>query len=124
MVIEAGGRGDRDARSIALTYNALQNALRHLGMLSGNVVPWAARPVLLEQGLLVKSTELGLFEPEVVAGDWIEKDSVFGRVHDFDGTLLEEILSPGTGTVLTVISARAIAANGFAGKVGVVATNG
>jgi predicted deacylase len=120
MAIEAGERGERDERAIAATFNALQNALKHLGMKPGQPVPWAGKPVWLESGLILKSTVAGLFERQVMVGDWIEKDAVFARVRDFDGTLLEEIRAPEAGTVLTVIASRAIKAEGFAGKIGVV----
>jgi len=120
MVIEAGGCGERDERSISVLFNALQNALKHLGMKPGQPVPWAGKSVRLERGLILKSTVAGLFERQVMVSDWIEKDAVFARVRDFDGTLLEEIRAPETGTVLTVIAARAIKADGFAGKIGVM----
>jgi predicted deacylase len=52
---------------------------------------------------------------------WMEAGDVFGRVMDFDGTsLLEEVRVDEAGTVLDVISARAIKAGGFAGKIGVL----
>jgi predicted deacylase len=120
MALEAGERGERDERAIAATFNALQNALKHLGMKPGQPVPWAGKPVRLESGLILKSTVAGLFERQVMVADWIEKDAVFARVRDFDGTLLEEIRAPEAGTVLTVIASRAIKAEGFAGKIGVV----
>jgi predicted deacylase len=120
MVIEAGGRGERDAGSVGVIYNALMNALRHLGMIPGTPVPWAGKPVRLKCGLLVKSTQAGLFESEVCTGDWIQEGSVFGRVLDFEGNPLEELRASDSGTVLTVIAARAVSANGFAGKIGVI----
>jgi predicted deacylase len=70
----------------------------------------------------MKSTAGGLFERNVMTGDWVEKGDLFARVLDFDGTTLEEIRAPETGTVLTVIASRAIKAEGFAGKIGVVET--
>lgn len=120
MAIEAGERGIRDERATAAVVNALQNGLKHLGMMPGEPVPWAGKPVVLERGVVVKSTAAGLFEREVMVGDWIKEGDIFARVREFDGTLLEEIRAPVEGTVLTVISARAIKADGFAGKMGVV----
>jgi predicted deacylase len=102
--------------------------VRHLGIKSGRPVRWAGQPVRLERGIILRTTKAGLWEPAVVNGQWIEKDAVFGRVRDFDGTLLEEVLAPDAGVVLTVINARCIEGGsedthflqGFAGKIGVV----
>lgn len=124
MALEAGERGVRDERATAAVYHALRNGLRHMGMIPGKPVPWAGKPVVLERGLPIMSTAEGLFEPGVVVGDWIEKGEVFAQVRDFDGTLLEELRAPEEGTVLTVIAARAIKANGFAGKLGIVGAEG
>jgi len=127
MVMEIGERGERDPRFIAAVYESLQNALKHLGMKSGKPVRWAGKPVRFERGIILRANADGLWEPEVVTGQWIEKDAVFGRVRDFDGTLLEEILAPEAGVVLTVVNARCIEANrsegrlqGFAGKIGAI----
>jgi predicted deacylase len=120
MVFEVGGRGEEDEQDTAAGFNALQNALKHLGMLPGKPVPWGGKPVWLERGIIVKSTEGGVFERSVMVGDWVEKGDVFGRVYDFDGTLLEEIQAEDAGVVLTVISAPAIKPDGFAGKIGVL----
>lgn len=122
MVFEVGGCGEEDEQATAAGYNSLVNALKHLGMLDGNPVPWAGKPVFLEHGHLVKSTEGGVFERNVMVGDWIEEGGVFGRVYDFDGSLLEELRAPEAGVVLTVISTPAIKPDGFAGKIGVVSS--
>lgn len=120
MTIEAGERGFRHERAIAATFNALKNAARHLGILPGEPVQWAGKPVFLKEGAILKSSYQGLLESRVVVGDWIEEGEVFATIRDFDGTLLEEILAPKSGTVLTVIIARAVKADGFIGKIGVV----
>jgi predicted deacylase len=127
MVMEIGQRGERDPKFIAMVYQALQNALKHLGMKEGEPVWWAGKPVQLDHGIILNTTKAGLYEPAVVVGEWIEKDAVFARVRDFDGTLLEEVRAPEAGVVLTMINARCIDAGGgddflkgFAGKIGVV----
>jgi predicted deacylase len=132
MVMEIGGRGVRDERSIAEVYQALQNAMRYMGIKQGRPVFWAGQPVRLERGMILNTSRAGLWEPAVVNGQWIEKDAVFGRVRDFDGTLLEEVQAPDAGVVITVINARCIEGGentahflqGFAGKIGVIGAGG
>lgn len=120
MVLEVGDRGEEDERAIAAGFNSLVNGLKHLGMIPGQPVPWAGRPVYLERGHILLSKEGGVFERSVMVGEWIEKDGLFGQVFDFDGSLLEEVRAPEAGVVLTVISSPAIKPGGFAGKIGVV----
>lgn len=120
MVLEVGDRGEEDERALAAGFNSLLNALKHLGMIPGEPVPWAGQPVRLEKGIIMLSKEGGVFERKVMVGEWIEQDGLFGRVYDFDGTLLEELRAPAGGVVLTVNSTPAIRPGGFAGKIGVV----
>lgn len=120
VTLEAGGRGLMDDRHISATFNALQNGLKHLGIKPGKPVFWAGRPVKLDHGVLIKTTQLGLYAPQVAVGDWIEKNGLFAKVLDFDGTVLEEIRVPEAGVVLDVITGRALAAGAFAGKIGVL----
>ena len=122
MVFEVGGCGEEDERDTAAGFNALQNALKHLGMIAGEPVSWAGQPVFLERGHILLSKEGGVFERNVMVGEWVEKDDLFGEIFDFDGSLLEEVRAPEAGVVLTVISSPAIKAGGFAGKIGVVPT--
>jgi predicted deacylase len=121
ITIEAGERGVRDERAISAVYNALQNALKHLGIRDGVPVRWAGAPVRLTRGEIMRAPVAGLFLPRVVVGEWIEEGALFAEVREFDGrTLLAEIRTSAAGTVLTVLAARAINADGFAGKIGVV----
>jgi predicted deacylase len=120
MAIEVGQRGEEDEQATAAGYNALRNALKHLGMIEGQPVVWAGQPVRLERGVIVLSEAGGVFERAVMVGDQVEEGDLLGRVFDFDGSLLEEIRAPAAGVMLTVIAAPAIRAGGFAGKIGVL----
>lgn len=120
MCIEAGDRGERWVQDISAVFTSLNNALKHLDMIDGEPVPWAGKPVFLKEGIIVKSSFEGLLEPVVPLGSWIEKDAVFARIYDFDGTLLEELQAKEAGTVLTMIISRAVKAEGFVGKIGVL----
>jgi predicted deacylase len=118
--LEIGDRGREDEQAIAAGYNALRNALKHLGMIEGQPVPWAGQPVRLERGVIVLSREGGVFKRNVMIGDWVEEGDLLGRVFDFDGSLLEEVRAPEAGIMLTVIATPAIRVGGFAGKIGVL----
>ena len=120
LTLEAGGKGLRERRYVDAHKYALQNALRHFGIVDGAPLWWDGKPVLLDHGILIKTTKAGLYEPAVSAGQWIAAGDVFSRVLDHNGQVLEEIKAPESGTVLDVIIARAIKAGGFGGKIGVI----
>jgi hypothetical protein len=121
ITLEVGGRGLQEEYYISATVYCLQNALKHLGMVDGDPVLWAGQPVRLDHGVILRTGQAGVYRPAVAVWDWIEENALFARVLDFDGqTLLEEIRAPEAGTVLDVITARAISAGAFAGKIGVL----
>lgn len=120
MTFEAGGAGQRLPQFIDAHVHGLRNALRHLGILPGEPVMFDGAPVMLDHGVLMKTTQEGLYVPKVHVGQWVEAGDVFAEVHDFDGSLLEQLVCPERGTVLDVIIARTIRAGAFAGKLGVV----
>jgi len=120
MTLEAGGAGSRRRRDVMAHVHALENALRHLGILSGDPIPWDGASVLLDHGVLIKTTTEGLYRPAVEIGDWIEAGGLFAEVLDLEGQVVEEIRVDEAGTVLDVIIARAIKAGGFGGKIGVL----
>lgn len=119
MALEIGGGGCRNEQHIKQVFYSLENAARHLGIHQGEIIPWSGKPVVIKEGLIIKTKEAGLVEPAVVANDWIEKGSLFAKVLDFDGsTVLEEIFAPESGIVLTMMIARGVKAEGFVGKIG------
>jgi uncharacterized protein len=120
MTFEAGGAGERRPEFIDAHVHGLTNALRHLGILPGEPIMHDGAPVLLDHGVLMKTTKEGLYFPKVRVGQWVEAGDVFAEVHTFDGELLEQLICPERGTVLDVIIARTIRAAAFAGKLGVL----
>jgi predicted deacylase len=120
MTLEAGGAGQRDHRYVMATVHALENALRHLGILDEPPVMFDGAPILLDHGVLIKTTKEGLYRPAVRVGDWIEAGGLFAEVLDFEGNVIEEVRVDEAGTVLDVIIARTIKAGGFGGKIGVL----
>ena len=120
LTLEAGGAGLRERRYIDAHKYALQNALRHMGILDEAVIWWDGQPMKLDHGILMKTTKGGIYAPAVSVGQWINEGEVFSRVLDYDGNVLEEVVAPESGTVLDMIIARAIKPGGFGGKIGVI----
>ncbi len=120
LTLEAGGVARRERRYIDAHKYALRNALRHMGILGGDPIMWDGNPILLDHGILMKTTKGGLYQPAVEIGQWIEEGDVFARVLSYSGEVIEEVRAPEAGTVLDVIVARAIKAGGFGGKIGVL----
>jgi predicted deacylase len=120
MTLEAGGAGGRQQRYVMAHVHGLENALRHLGILDGPTISFDGASVLLDHGILIKTTAEGLYRPAVEVGEWIEAGGLFAEVLDLEGDVIEEIRVPEAGTVLDVIIARTIKAGGFGGKIGVL----
>ena len=119
-MLEIGDRGIRDELSISQTFHALDNALMHLGMKAGKPAPWAATPVLLKKGIIMRTRAGGIYVPKVTIGEWIDAGQTFAEIHDFDNAVLDVLKAPEAGLVLTVVHARCVKAEAFAGKIGVV----
>ena len=120
LTLEAGGVARRERRYIDAHKYALRNALHHMGILEGDPIMWDGKPILLDHGILMKTTKGGIYEPAVEIGQWIEAGEVFARVRAYSGEVIEEVTAPEAGTVLDVIVARAIKPGGFGGKIGVL----
>jgi hypothetical protein len=119
MTLEAGGEARRERRHVDAVVNGLENACRHLGLKSGLLTSWAGVPVLLDHGVLLKTTKGGVMRPAVEVGDWVEAGDLFAEVLDHDGTVLDQVRVTEAGVVLDVITARGIGADAFAGKIGI-----
>lgn len=121
MTFEAGGEGLREQRYIDAHYEGLMNVARYLGILEGEITTWAAEPVVMDHGILVKVTSGGVLRPEVEVGEWITQGQPFTTVLGYDGSVLESVTASEAGVVIDVINSRAIAPGGFAGKIAVTA---
>lgn len=117
MTLEAGGAGARDHYFVHAHVQGLENIARHLGILPGDLTTWAGEPVVIDHGILMKTTEGGIVRPAVRVGDWIQEGEVFSEILDQQGNLVEQLLAPEAGAVVDVITARGIKAGGFAGKI-------
>lgn len=121
VTLEVGGLGLREERHVSAIQYSIENALRYLGMKTGDLIPWAgSKPVRIKDHIRLTPRSTGLYSSRVAAGTWIEKGDIFGVVRDFDGSVLEEILAPESGIALDVVVARAIKEGTKIGDIGTI----
>lgn len=111
VIAEAGGRGLLEESAVRLHLDALQNALRHLGMLPGRATP--ARMLHVGRFVWLRSQAEGWWEPVIEAGDEVETGSRLGVIRDLYGGVSEEVLAPESGVVLFVTTSPAMPAEGL-----------
>jgi predicted deacylase len=102
LTTETGGMAVVDEPSIAMLWRGVAGVMRHLGMRAEGPPP-VARPVLLERSEVVRAGTTGIFYAEVAKAATVKKGARLGRITDFHGKTIEEILAPFDGHILYVI---------------------
>ncbi len=100
-----GGPGLRDYRDQDLGYmrNAVLNAMRHLGMLEGELVSDVESVAVIQEHTMIKPTgERGfVFMDKGLRGAQVNAGDKLGYVrHPFSGAVLEEITAPRAGVMV------------------------
>ena len=103
LTTETGGVAVVDDASIAMVERGVAGLLRHLGMRADGPAP-VARPVLFERNEVLRAGATGIFYAETDKGREVKKGARLGRVTDFHGKTIEEILAPFDGHVLYVVT--------------------
>jgi predicted deacylase len=102
VTVESGYLGTTDADSVNRLLAAIENAMRHLKMLSG-----AARrvenPLYLDPAEVIPSPATGIFYPHYGRGEFASKGAVLAHIDDFFGKTIAEIRAPYAGVVLYII---------------------
>ena len=120
LVLEAGGAGRREPRTLGYFAAALENALRHLGLVDGEVFRYAGEPVVMDHGVMLRSPVEGVLCPHAHLGQWIRAGEVFAEVTTAEGELLHQVVVEESGVVIDVIIARGVRVDGFVGKIAVL----
>ena len=91
-----------DDASIELVNRGVAGVMKHLGMRTDGPAPVSA-PVFFERNQVLRAGVTGVFYAEVERGRTVTKGSRLGRITDFHGKTIEEILAPFDGHVLYVV---------------------
>ena len=96
--------------------DGIENALRSLGMLDGEVK--SHEPVEIDQFTWLRSPAEGMWYPSVVVGEQVREGQNIGRIGNLYGDPLAEITAPNDGVVLFITSAPAMPQDGLMTAVG------
>ncbi len=110
ILTESGGQGIWTAEQVADHTNGLNRVMRSLKMISGPE-PEAVDCTLLEKFLWLRSEHEGFWYPTIAVGARVEAGQELGCIKDWEGNVLQRGLSPGTGTVLFIVTSLAIHVN-------------
>jgi predicted deacylase len=119
VIAEVGGRGLLEEAAVQMHLDGLANALRHLGMLPGDVTPPRAGMRSVGRFLWLRSSQEGWWEPGVRAGDEVRAGSSLGTVRNLFGDIVERIPALDDGVVLFVTTSPAVEADGLLVGLGV-----
>jgi uncharacterized protein len=101
ILIEAGGGLPPAQATVDRATSGVVNALRELGALPGDVMP-AGQQRTLRGFRIVTPNRGGLFTDGVALGAQVRQGDVMARVIDAYGDVVEEVVAPVGGHVLTV----------------------
>ena len=117
ILIEAGGGLPPSPETVRRAVSGVENALRAVGSLPEDVVR-TQEPEVLHGFRIVAAARGGILGETAALGDRVEVGQVLGRVVNPYGDLVEEIVAPVAGVVLTVPANPAIGTGTWAYEVG------
>ena len=117
LTTETGALGRVDEEHIALVERGVAGLLRHLEMKPDGPPPVAA-PVLIDRNEVLRAPVTGLFFAEVKEGRTVAKGTRLGRIVDFHGRLLREIVAPFDGEMLYVVGTPPVSEGEPLGMIG------
>jgi uncharacterized protein len=118
IIPEAGGCGQMDEASIAMHVAGIENTLRALGVLDGEVSPPPAEMRLVRRFVWLRAPVEGWWDAAVAPGQSVSAGQPLGALRDPFGDPLHEVSAPEDGTIMFVTSSPAVAEDGILLAVG------
>jgi predicted deacylase len=109
LVGEAGYLGTCNEEEIGIHLNGVHNIMRYVGMLDGQ--PEHAgleRQRVFRENFAITVRRAGVFEPVARPSSHVRKNEVLGRVKNFWGDIVEEVISPVEGIIRTLFPRRVV----------------
>ena len=108
VLTEVGGQGLWPEQQVQQMYDGLRRSLEHAGLTSGASVPPPAPSRLLEDMVWLRSAHDGLFYPAVEIGAEVTAGQNLGRVADYLGNTVQEVIAPASGVILFLVTTLAM----------------
>jgi predicted deacylase len=102
LTTETGGMARVDEESIALLQRGVSGLMRHLGMQKDGPLPVTA-PIWIERSEVLRAGATGIFYAEVERGHTVARGARIGRITDFHGRTIEDVMAPFDGEILYVV---------------------
>ena len=115
---EVGGIGQLEEHAVRAHVAGLENTLRLLGLLDGEVDPPPDGARLVGEFAWLRSPVAGWWSCDVVPGEPVTEGQRMGAVCDLHGDELHEVRSPSEGVVLFTTTSPAMAVDGILLAVG------
>jgi predicted deacylase len=116
IIAEAGSSGLLTEPETQMMVDGVENALRSLGMLEGDV---RQLPVTdIGQFTWLRAPAEGMWYPSVTTGEQVGEGQIIGRIGNLYGDTLAEITAPHAGAVLFITSAAAMPHDGLIISIG------
>ena len=115
---EVGGIGQLEQNAVSAHVAGLENTLRLLGSLDGEVDPPPAGAQLVGEFAWLRSPVAGWWDCQVVPGEAVVAGQRLGAVCDLHGEERHEVTSPAEGVVLFTTTSPAMAEDGILLAVG------
>jgi len=103
ITTETGCMGVVDAHSLELLDRGVRGVLRHLGMVDDGPAA-LEQATWIERDVVLRAGHTGLFYPVATRGHRVAQGAIVGRITDFHGTTLEEIVAPFDGEMMYVVN--------------------
>ena len=120
VTTEAGGVGVPTEDMVALNVRGAFRVMRHLGLLPGPRES-VEHPRWIEPHVVLTSPAAGLWYPAVRPDQQVTNGTALGRLTDYFGEVIGEVLSPLDGVVLYVVASPAMGRGEPIGMVGAFA---
>jgi predicted deacylase len=117
ILVEAGGGLPPSRVTVERAVVGVENVLRAVGSLPGSVEP-TPEPEVLRGFRIVAPARGGILDEVALLGDRVAPGQILGRIVDPFGDLVEEIVAPVGGIVLTVPANPAVGTGTWAYEIG------
>jgi predicted deacylase len=108
---EVGQQGSRDEDGAM--YNGLVNVLKQVGVIPGSPSPAADVQKAIGDRYWITATGEGVSFPEVGICQDVAKGELMGRVRDYFGNTIQEVIAPADAKVMNMNKGMPVKENGF-----------